>query len=80
MTKALTIAVMLVALGMTAGSAQAGYCYWAGDGVCAPPPFCGYDVRRRGYPAATEYYFVYRCFGPRPIRYWRHRKVLRSRG
>lgn len=79
MIKLLTIALTAAVIGMTAGSAEAGYRYWAGYGVYGPAPYCGYAVRRRGHPSAIEYVFVYRCLEPRPARYW-HGAVLRSRG
>lgn len=81
MTKALLIALTIAVVGMSARSAEAGYRYWGGSGVYEEPTYCGYDVRRRGYPSETEYYFVYRCFAPEEsVPYRPHRKVLRSRG
>ena len=81
MTKALMIALAVVATGVTADAAHAGAHYWAGYGVYAPEPSCGYAVRRRGHPSAIEYYIVYRCLVPEEVfHHRRHGKVLRSRG
>ena len=81
MTKALMIALTVVAAGAVAGAAQAGERYWAGYGVYAPEPSCGYAVRRRGHPSEIEYYFVYRCLVPEEaFHHRRHGRVLRSRG
>lgn len=81
MTKALMIALAVVAVDATVSAAQAGERYWAGYGISAPEPACGYAVRRRGHPSAIEYYIVYRCLVPEAvIHHRRYGKVLRSRG
>ncbi|HVZ54843.1 MAG TPA: hypothetical protein VG986_22950 [Pseudolabrys sp.] len=81
MTKALMIALTVIAACLTGAAAQAGERYWIGEGVYAPAAYCGYAVRRRGHPSAIEYYFVYRCLAPEEAFHRRyHGKVLRSRG
>lgn len=80
MTRIIVIVLAAIIAVAAADRAEAAYRvlgYYGPYDVVVP---CEYVVRRRGYPSATEYYFVERCLVPVELRdRWRG-KTLRSRG
>lgn len=80
MTRALVAVMAMLVAGVSAGAAQAGYRHWGYYDIYLEPIPCEFVVRRRGYPNATEYYFVERCLVPVEPRDRRRGRVLRSRG